>query len=345
MLDLISQVKYTDFMKADKAPEPKTLQEAVLYFSDPDNCITYMVPLTWPNGVVTCPTCGRTDPKFLANQRRWQCKSVHPKRQFSAKVGTIFEDSPIPLEKWLPAVWMLTNAKNGISSWELHRALGVTQKTAWFMLHRIRLALQDPHSVKIGGDGTPVEVDETFIGGKARNMHKDKRARLTALPGSEQFQGGKGKAVVMGMLERGGKVKALVIPKRWKEIMQGVVRDGVEKGAVVMTDEARMYLGLKDEYVHEVINHVEGYVNGHISTNGIENFWSLLKRGLGGTYVSVEPFHLFRYLDEQMFRFNNRATRDNPLNDSDRFALALSQIVGKRLTYSELTGKEGETAF
>ena len=165
-----------------KQQEPKTLQEAIQYFSNPDNCITYMVPLTWPNGVVACPTCGRTDPKFLANQRRWQCKSVHPKRQFSAKVGTIFEDSPIPLEKWLPAVWMLVNDKNGMSSWELHRAIGVTQKTAWFMLHRIRLAMQDGLTMKLGCDGTPVEVDETFIGGKARNMHRDKRARLRSLP-------------------------------------------------------------------------------------------------------------------------------------------------------------------
>ena len=329
-------------MKASNPNEPKTLQEAVLYFSNPDNCLSYMVPLTWPNGVVTCPACGRTDPKFLANQRRWQCKSVHPKRQFSAKVGTIFEDSPIPLEKWLPCVWMIVNAKNGVSSWELHRALGVTQKTAWFMLHRVRLAMGDPHDVKLGGpDGGTVEVDETFIGGKARNMHKDKRARLAMNLYSAQLYGGKGKAIVIGMLERGGKVKARVIEKRWKEYMQGFVRDCAEKGTTVMTDEASQYQGIANEYVHEVINHMEGYVRGHVSTNGIENFWSLLKRGLSGTYVSVEPFHLFRYLDEQMFRFNNRATRDNPLNDSDRFALALSQIVGKRLKYSELTGKEG----
>ncbi len=243
---------------------------------------------------------------------------------------------------------MVVNDKNGISSWELHRALGVTQKTAWFMLHRIRLAMGDPHTVKLGGpDGGSVEVDETFIGGKARNMHKEKRARLSQTIGSEQMYGGKGKAIVIGMLERGGKVKAQVIEKRWKEQMQGFVRDHAEKGTTVMTDEARQYLGISDDFVHEVINHMEGYVRGHVSTNGIENFWSLLKRGLNGTYVSVEPFHLFRYLDEQMFRFNNRATKDNPLNDADRFALALSQIVGKRLKYSELTGKEGirEEAF
>ena len=212
------------------------------------------------------------------------------------------------------------------------------------MLHRVRLAMGDPHDVKLGGpDGGTVEVDETFIGGKARNMHKDKRARLAMNLYSAQLYGGKGKAIVIGMLERGGKVKARVIRETLERADAGIRPRSCEKGTTVMTDEARQYLGIADEYVHEVINHMEGYVRGHVSTNGIENFWSLLKRGLSGTYVSVEPFHLFRYLDEQMFRFNNRATRDNPLNDSDRFALALSQIVGKRLTYSELTGKEGQT--
>jgi transposase-like protein len=330
---------------ANHNEEPKTLQEAIKHFSDNKNCIAYMVPRIWPNGIVSCPVCGREDVKFLATQQRWQCKSVHPLRQFSAKVGTIFEDSPLPLSKWLPAVWLITNAKNGISSHELGRALGVTQKTAWFMLHRVRLALQENSQFKIGGSGSPVEVDETFIDGKARNMHKSKRLRLASTPGFEHLHGGKGKAIVMGMLERGGKVRTTVIQKRHKEEMQGFVREGVEKGTTVMTDEARQYLGISDEYIHEVINHLESYVNGHISTNGIENFWSLLKRGLNGTYVSVEPFHLFRYLDEQMFRYNNRATKDNPLNDSDRLALAMSQIAGKRLTYSELTGKEGEASF
>jgi transposase-like protein len=329
-------------MKDSKSNEPRTLQEAIQYFSDPDNCLTYMVPLTFSNGVVTCPTCGRTDAKFLANQRRWQCKSVHPKRQFSAKVGTIFEDSPIPLEKWLPCVWLIVNAKNGISSWELHRSLGVTQKTAWFMLHRVRLAMQDAHPVKLGGpDGGTVEVDETFIGGKARNMHRNRRARCI------QGTGGSNKTIVMGMLQRGGKVKAMVVPNRRSATVQQIVREHVEPGCEVHTDEHAGYQGLNQDYVHEVINHMEGYVRGHVSTNGMENFWSLFKRQLGGTHVSVEPFHLFRYLDEEMFRFNNRATKDNPLNDSDRFALALSQIVGKRLKYSELTGKEDvrEEAF
>jgi transposase-like protein len=145
--------------------EPETLQEAVLSFSDPKNCMTYMVARRWPNGV-TCPTCGSTRVSFLENQNKWQCSSHHSKRQFTLKTGTIFEDSPLGLDKWLPAVWMLSNCKNGMSSWELHRALGVTQKTAWFMLHRVRLALQGKDSGLLGGE---VEVDETFIGGKARN--------------------------------------------------------------------------------------------------------------------------------------------------------------------------------
>src|ERR1019366_8385287 len=235
--------------------------------------------------------------------------------------------------------------KNGISSWELHRALGVTQKTAWFMLHRIRLAMQEKSSFKLGGNGGPVEVDETFIGGKARNMHKSRKQRMERKAGPGGLYAGGAKAIVMDMLQRGGKGRTQIITERKRPIMRQVIDACIEKGAIVHTDEHNSYMGLSEEYVHEVINHAEAYVKNYISTNGIENFWSLLKRGIGGTYVSIEPFHLFRYLDEQAFRYNNRATKDNPLNDSDRFALALSQIVGKRLTYSELTGKEGQTAF
>src|ERR1022692_5290186 len=182
---------------------PKTLQETIQFFSDYDNCRKFMAFVRWMDGVVHCPRCNSTKVTYLEKARVYRCYGDHPKQKFSLKVGTVFEDSPIPLEKWLPAVWMIVNDKNGISSWELHRALGVTQKTAWFMLHRIRLAMQDQHQVKIGGGGAPVEVDETFIGGKARNMHREKRIRF-----APQMQGGKGKAVVMGMLERGGKVKA-----------------------------------------------------------------------------------------------------------------------------------------
>jgi hypothetical protein len=251
----------------------------------------------------------------------------------------VFEDSPIPLEKWLPAVWLVVNCKNGISSYELHRALGVTQKSAWFMLHRIRLAVQSKSFVKIGGPGSEVEVDETFIGGKARNMHKDRRIK------TKVREGNWGKAIVMGMLERGGHVKAKVVPNRKKPALHAAIAETIEKGTQLYTDEHNGYMDISPEYVHSVVNHLENYVSGRIHTNGLENFWSLLKRGLNGTYVAVEPFHLFRYVDEQAFRYNNRATKENPLTDADRFHLALSQIAGKRLTFAEVTGKVGETAF
>jgi transposase-like protein len=304
-----------------------------------------MIPLTFPGGVVTCPTCGRTDAKFLANQRRWQCKSVHPKRQFSAKVGTIFEDSPITLEKWLPAVWMLTNAKNGVSSWELHRALGVTQKTAWFMLHRIRLAMQNEAVGGMGEGGGTVEVDETFVGGRIANMHKSKRAKMAEIKGRALKGDHMNKTIVMGLLDRDVReVRAKVIPNVRRDTLQSEILREVCRDSKVYTDEWIGYNALKDNFVHDVVNHVSEYVNGQVHTNGIENFWSLLKRTLKGTYVAVEPFHLQRYVDEQVFRFNNRATKDNPLTDADRFSMAVRKIIGKRLTFAELTGKVGAAA-
>jgi len=319
--------------------DPKSLQEAVVCFSKPENCLSYLVVRRWPDGIVVCPTCGSTKVTFQEHRLRWQCSTHHPKRQFSVKVGTIFEDSPLGLDKWLPAVWLLTNCKNGVSSWELHRAIDVTQKTAWFMLHRIRMAHQGKNGGKLGGPGQEVEADETFIGGKSRNMHPSVRARK--ITGT----GGKDKAIVMGILERGGKVRAKVVPNRRKGQVQSEIRNNVEAGSEVYTDALKSYQGL-DEYEHQVIDHAEKYVDGKVHTNGMENFWSLLKRGIGGTYVSVEPFHLFRYPDEQMFRYNNRKDADGELmNDADRFDLAIRQIVGKRLTYAELTGKATETPF
>jgi len=324
-----------------KHQQPKTLQEAVVFYSDPNNALAYMTLLRWPDGVVSCPACGRNDVVFLHNQRKWQCKSVHPKRQFSTKVGTIFEDSPIALEKWIVVVWMLSNCRNGISSYEVARAIGVTQKSAWFMLHRIRLGLQSKDGGKLGGDNSnKVEVDETFIGGKARNMHKSRRERMTTV--------GKynAKTAVFGMLERGGKVKAQVIGERRGKQMKRIVEENVVPGTWVMTDEFPGYVGLNEKFFHLVINHLQGYVSGTVHTQGIENFWSLLKRGLGGTYVAVEPFHLFRYVDEQAFRFNNRKDAEgNKLDDADRFNIAMSQVIGKRLTFAEVTGKVGATPF
>src|SRR5438876_7535824 len=261
---------------------PETLLEAVSYFSNPENAFQFFVTVRWPNGV-RCPRCGSDKVTFIENARVWKCRTPHAKQKFSAKVGTIFEDSPIGLDKWLPAMWLAANCKNGVSSYELHRALGVTQKTAWFMLQRIRLAMQDGSIEKMKGR---VEADETFIGGLARNMHKSKKKHLGT--------GNVGKAAVMGLLERNSperesRVRCKVLPNVRRSQLDSTVRENVEKGSEVITDAFRSYARLDDEFVHQVIDHAESYAQGHVHTNGLENFWSLLKRGIKGTYVSVEP--------------------------------------------------------
>jgi hypothetical protein len=308
---------------------PKTLIEAVRHFSDPDTCLDYIVGIRWPNGVA-CPTCGSIEVTFLATRRIWKCKSNHAKQQFSAKVGTIFEDSPIGLDKWLTTMWMIANAKNGISSYEVHRAIGVTQKTAWFMLHRIRLAMRSDGSGMMGG---PVEADETFIGGKARNMHRHRLARIKG-----KGHGFVGKTAVFGLLERHGpdghsRVKTRIIPNARRPVLFPIIRANVTPGTELFTDSAPAYFALAGEFEHQMVDHAESYVRGKVHTNGIENFWSLLKRAIRGTYVSVEPFHLFRYLDEETFRFNTRKGAD-----ADRFQRVSSGIVGKRLMYKDLIG-------
>lgn len=318
--------------------KPKTLQKAIQHFSDEQVCIDTIAALRWPNGV-DCPACGHKEHYYLKTQKRWKCKDCN--RQFSVKLGTIFEDSPIHLSKWLLAMWMIANCKNGVSSYEIHRAIGVTQKSAWFMLHRIRLAMQNGSIMKFGGGGGHVEVDETYIGGKARFMHKDKRRKMTA-PGMPK--GAANKAIVAGFFERDTrKVKTLVIPDREKSTFHSMVKEHVELGSQLSTDDCHSYWGLDKDYAHKIVDHAERYVDGQVHTNSLENFWSLLKRGLKGTYVAVEPFHLFRYLDEQCFRFNNRGNKEKPVNDGERFEMLLSQIAGKRLTYSALTGKVEET--
>ncbi|HZR33318.1 MAG TPA: IS1595 family transposase [Terriglobales bacterium] len=324
--------------------KPKSLRDAIRYFGNEDNCIRTVAEMRWPNGIV-CPACGHKEHYYLENQRRWKCKECW--KQFSAKVGSIFEDSPIPLDKWLIALWMLVNCKNGISSYEVARDLGITQKSAWFVLHRLRLALQEGSiDNKIGGDGGEVEADEAFIGGKPKNMHKSRRLALNQAK-NECLRGNTrliGKTAVMGLLDRQQrKVRATVVPDVKRDTLQNEILKQVERGTQIYTDESTSYMGLTAKYAHQVVNHMEQYVNGRVHTNGLENFWSLLKRGLNGTYVAVEPYHLFRYVDEQVFRYNNRKQGQYRITDLDRFNLALSQIAGKRLTYKEVTGKVGET--
>jgi len=315
---------------------PNTLQEAITYFADPERAFEYAKQLRWPDGKVVCPRCGSEKNSFVKTRRLWFCYGC--KKQFTVKVKTIFEDSPIGLDKWMTAVWMLSNCKNGISSHELARALGITQKSAWFMLHRIREALKEPTfgGSKLGGEGSELETDETFIGGRVQNMHKSRRLRY-------QQSGGRdgGKTVVQGILDRDmRKVRATVVPDVKRETLQNAILRNIKYGSTVYTDDAVGYDRLNWHFVHDVVNKTEAYVRGRVHVNGMENFWSLLKRGLKGTYVCVEPFHLSRYVDEQAFRFNHRKHEDRTkMTDGERFTQAMRQIVGRRLTYSDLTGK------
>ncbi|MGA9528416.1 MAG: IS1595 family transposase [Terriglobales bacterium] len=322
---------------------PRTLQEAIVYFSDLDRAFEYAVKLRWPDGKVICPRCSSESNYFIKTRKLWLCRSCN--RQFTLKVNTIFEDSALGMDKWMTAFWMLVNCKNGVSSMEIHRAIGVTQKSAWFMLQRLRTALSNRtfgFTRKMGGPGTELEADETFIGGKLKNMHRDRRARFAREHG--HTGGTTGKAIVQGIFDRDARqVRAQVVPDIKRETLQNAVLGNVKYGSTVYTDDAIGYDLLHSRFVHDVVCHAETYVKGRVHTNSLENFWSLLKRGLKGTYVAVEPFHLTKYIDEQVFRFNNRATKDNPLNDADRFALAMSQVAGKRLTYAELTGKDADS--
>src|SRR5438105_3942752 len=312
---------------------PKTLVEAVRYFADPKVAHDFVASIRWPDGVVKCPRCGSSEGlSFLENQLRWtckQCRTAKSKWQFSVKVGTIMEDSPITIDKWLCAMWLIVSAKNGISSYELHRSLGITQKTAWFLSHRIRLALHDGSIEKLKGR---VEADETFIGGRARNMHANKK---------RYADGWLGKTAVLGLLERNApdkcsRVMTKIVERVRRSDLDPEIRKQVEKGAELITDALPSYKHLGNEYVHNVIDHAESYVKGHVHTNGIENFWSLLKRMIRGTYVNVEPFHLFRYLDEEAFRFNERKDCD-----AGRFVKALRGLTGKGLRYAKLIGGDG----
>ena len=299
---------------------PETLQEAIRYFSDDLTCIKFLASLRWEDGKAICPKCESERTSFLATRNVWKCNAC--KKQFSIKSGTIFEDSAIKLDKWLVAVWLIAGAKNGISSHELGRALGLTQKSAWFVLHRIRTAMTVGTLDKMTGT---VEVDETFIGGLGKNMHKTKRRALKT--------GGGSKTCVMGLIQRKGRVRAKVIPQTIRAVLHGEIEANVAKGSTVYTDQYPSYSHMTEAYKHEVVNHTQRYVDGAIHTNSIENFWSLLKRTVKGTYISVSPEHLQAYVNEQVFRFNERSG-----NDLHRFLTALGGIIGKRLTYNDLIG-------
>ncbi|HZL27134.1 MAG TPA: IS1595 family transposase [Acidobacteriaceae bacterium] len=306
---------------------PKTLTEAIRYYSDELTCIKAVAELRWENGIPVCPKCqtaeGDRKHYWLANVKRWKCYSC--RKQFSVKVGSIFEDSALSLDKWLCALWMLTNCKNGVSSYEVSRATGMGQKAAWFVLQRLRHTMNDTFTGML--DGT-VQIDECYIGGKPINMHEKRRQQI----GQHDH-----KTAVMGMIETGTRqARAHVIPNAKRETLQKAILERVGFGSTLHTDSAAGYDRMDMRYIHEQVNHANEYVRGNVSTQAVENFWSCLKRTLNGTYIAVEAFHMNKYLAEQCFRFNNRIG----MNDGDRFVKALSQVGGKRLTWKELTGKE-----
>ena len=307
-------------MDADQLPQ--SLQEAVVYFSDIDRAHKFATKLRWPNGI-ECPRCQSKEHSYISTRRFWFCKGC--KKQFTVKVASIFEDSPLGMDKWMLAVWLIVTCKNGISSYEIASHLGITQKSAWHLMHRVRKAMSSGSFSKLSGE---IEADETFIGGKARNMHVEKRMRRITGTGS------KDKVPVLGMMERGGKVRTMVVPNRKKAALQSEVRKHVEAGSALYTDALLSYEGLAGEYAHKVVDHAVQYVDGKVHTNSMENFWSLLKRMISGTYVSVEPYHLHRYLDEQALRFNERK-----MTAADKFAAVMANVGGKQLTWDQVTGK------
>jgi transposase-like protein len=303
---------------------PTNLLEAVRYFSDLDVANDFLAQMRWPDGPI-CPVCGSTEYSYLTTRRVYKCKQRECRKQYTVKLGTIFSDSPLGLDKWLPAVWLVANSKNGISSHELARALGTTQKSAWFMVHRIRLAMQTGSFDKLDGE---VEVDESFVGGLAKNMHKSERKRK--ITGT----GGANKTPVVGIRQRDGEIRAKVVKDTKSRTLHGLIHSNVKRGSAVYTDTYPAYRGLAGDFDHDTIDHAEKYVEGRVHTNGLENFWSLLKRGLHGTYVSVDPKHLSRYLDERVFTYNLRE-----LDDYGRFSAVLGAVSGRRLTWAELTAK------
>lgn len=316
-------------MNGDK-PYPQTLQEAILHFADKQVAFEFMKNVRWPDGVVKCPQCGTARVSFLSTRKMWTCLECKTRRQFTLRVGTIFEDSPLGLDKWICAMWLLSNAKNGISSYELGRSIGVTQRTGWFMLHRIREALRNGSIEKMKGI---VEADETFVGPNADFMHQDVKKKKGI------GRGFTAKTAVMGLLEHGNgkgksKVRAKVIKNTRKKTLKENIDAHVDKGVTLHTDAWIAYQSMGSDYIHRFVDHAVRYVQDNVHTNGLENFWCLLKRTIKGTYVHVNAEHLDAYLDEQSWRYNERT-----LQDGGRFSVVARAIVGKRLTYKQLIGR------
>lgn len=296
---------------------------------DDKACREYLELMRW-DGVPTCPHCGTVDEKHYRLNVKVEFKGMYKckacRERFTVTVGTMFEGSPISLRKWFIATYIFASHKKGISSHQLARDLGVTQKTAWLMLHRLRQSFTDVNPEQLDG---VVSLDETFVGGKNKNRHTDKK--------KEGGQGGNSedKTIVFGAMSAGGNVVTNIIADRTAETMVPQIKKVVKKGSIIVTDEHKAYYKVRKEYYHIVINHNEGaYVNGAFTTNNIEGFWSLLKRGVIGIYHQVTPKHLQTYCNEFGFRYNSRK-----VTDKARFDVALKRTEGVRLPYSVLIAK------
>jgi transposase-like protein len=297
---------------------PQTLLEAVRHFSDPEAAWHFVKEMRWPGGAI-CPFCGHDKSSFCEPRKRWQCKSC--RKQYTVKTGTIFHGSPLGLDVWLSGMWLITNARNGISSYELSRSLGISQPCAWFLAHRVRSMMETGTFLRLSGT---VEVDETWVGGKPAAMHANRR--------TEMRRRGFPKVCVMGLKERGGQVRLRVIQNTKAETLQPAIRRFVKKGEMLYTDNARAYQGIEKDFDHHTVNHFAGqYVTGDVSCNSIDNVWSVMKRAYHGSHIHYSHQHAHRYVAETEFKMNHREYKDGA-----RFAIAVSQVSGKRLTYREL---------